>query len=312
MLARSATSKTATTTFAYDGDNRLTRVTDPLNHATNFGYDNSSNLLSVTDPLGHTWKRTVDGQGNTLTSIDPLGNEKTTNSTFLPGLGSVPVLGRLFRGDQDEKKKDEIVLSITPRLIRSKPRMELESLEFPSGTEATLHDFSLHSDSDVDASSDGKSAPKKHDDTVANASQSDGLQWQGPLQVKVGENFTVSLNMKPTQPISSLPMVIGYDPKSLDVVDVKEGSFMGQGDAPTSFTQRVDRSIGQVYITQTRTSNASGSDAASPGDALTISFKAIAPSDGTQVRVVSAAGAGSSGTSVAVPLPPPHNIQIAP
>ena len=34
------TQATATTTYAYDNDDNLTQVTDPLGHVTSYGYDN--------------------------------------------------------------------------------------------------------------------------------------------------------------------------------------------------------------------------------------------------------------------------------
>ena len=36
----------------------------------------------------------------------------------LPGLASVPVIGRLFAANRDEVKETDIVLMITPRVVR--------------------------------------------------------------------------------------------------------------------------------------------------------------------------------------------------
>ncbi|MBC8007799.1 MAG: general secretion pathway protein GspD [Prolixibacteraceae bacterium] len=54
----------------------------------------------------------------------------------VPGLGDLPVVGRLFRSDRDERNKTEIVLLITPRVVRNLDRPGATSLEFMSGTDA--------------------------------------------------------------------------------------------------------------------------------------------------------------------------------
>ncbi|MFH4176386.1 hypothetical protein WAJ79_25930, partial [Acinetobacter baumannii] len=57
-----------------------------------------------------------------------------TSATHLPGFGKLPLLGRLFSNTTDSKNKSEIVLLITPRIVRpySLPAPHIQ--EFISGT----------------------------------------------------------------------------------------------------------------------------------------------------------------------------------
>ena len=58
------------------------------------------------------------------------------SATNIPGLGDIPILGRLFGDHNTNKEKTEIVLSITPRIIRAKARPSSDTTEFWYGTES--------------------------------------------------------------------------------------------------------------------------------------------------------------------------------
>ena len=63
-------------------------------------------------------------------------NDDIEMANRLPGLGEIPVLGRLFSNTRSDGQKTEIVLSITPRVVRNVPRPSLEAAALWSGTEA--------------------------------------------------------------------------------------------------------------------------------------------------------------------------------
>ena len=53
----------------------------------------------------------------------------------MPGLAQLPVLGRLFQSRTDTANKTEIVLLITPRVLRNIERPGASQVNFTSGTE---------------------------------------------------------------------------------------------------------------------------------------------------------------------------------
>lgn len=77
-----------------------------------------------------------DGENQVLAGL--IKNEDRSSGTKLPGVGDVPVLGRLFGSSRDERNKTEVVLSITPHLIRTLQRPPAASAEFSAGTEASF------------------------------------------------------------------------------------------------------------------------------------------------------------------------------
>lgn len=82
--------------------------------------------------------RLRDGENQVLAGL--IRTERTSSGKRVPGLGDIPVLGRLFGSQTDESDKTEIVLSITPRLVRSVRRPDAGYTEFDSGTETRLRD----------------------------------------------------------------------------------------------------------------------------------------------------------------------------
>lgn len=67
------------------------------------------------------------GDGNSFAIAGLLQNDITTLVSQLPGLGNIPILGALFRSTQFERKETELVIIITPRLIKSTDRNNLAS-----------------------------------------------------------------------------------------------------------------------------------------------------------------------------------------
>jgi general secretion pathway protein D len=77
-----------------------------------------------------------DGENQVLAGL--IKNEDRSSATKLPGIGDLPLLGRLFGSQQDTRNKTEVVLSITPHLIRNLQRPPASSSEFSAGTEASF------------------------------------------------------------------------------------------------------------------------------------------------------------------------------
>jgi general secretion pathway protein D len=79
--------------------------------------------------------RLHDGETQVLAGL--ISDEDRRNAVRVPGLGEFPVLGHLFSSTSDNTVKTEIVLLITPRLMRSLARPDARTVEFAAGTEAS-------------------------------------------------------------------------------------------------------------------------------------------------------------------------------
>jgi len=80
-----------------------------------------------------TTLRLRDGENQMLAGL--INDEERASGNRIPGLGDLPIAGRLFGSNSSEAVKSEIVLSITPRIVRRATRPPADRLEFESGTE---------------------------------------------------------------------------------------------------------------------------------------------------------------------------------
>ena len=83
-----------------------------------------------------TFLQLKDGENQVLAGL--INNEERSSANRVPGLGDIPILGRLFGSQLDDKQKTEIVLSITPHLVRNLQRPDASAAEFSAGTEANF------------------------------------------------------------------------------------------------------------------------------------------------------------------------------
>ncbi len=288
--------------------------------------------------------RLKDGENQVLAGL--INDEDRRSANKIPGFGELPVIGRLFGSATDDNQKTEIVLSITPHLIRNIRRPDAAQAEFGTGTDSTLRS---HSDSigavPVYATSPAANTAAASSSTTADhappAALSAGadsgstaasnanagnilnmgtgasnnappngvqLQWEGPRQVKVGETFALQLLMRSDQPVTNMPMTVGFDNKILQVVSVTEGAFLKQGGVQTNFTSKVD-SAGQITIIGVRSGE---SGATSLGDVAIMTFRALASSEASGIQLLTIAPISAAGRSIAAPLPAPFSVRVQP
>src|SRR5439155_17371315 len=81
--------------------------------------------------------RLKDGENQVLAGL--INDEERRSAYKVPALGEIPLVGRLFGSQADDAKKSEIVLSITPRIVRNVVPPDAGTMEFESGTEADVN-----------------------------------------------------------------------------------------------------------------------------------------------------------------------------
>jgi general secretion pathway protein D len=89
----------------------------------------------------NTTLRLHDGETQVLAGL--ISNEDRRSASQVPGLANLPLLGRLFQSKDDTATKTEVVLLITPHVVRNIQRPDVHLEQFNSGTEAELGGGSL-------------------------------------------------------------------------------------------------------------------------------------------------------------------------
>jgi general secretion pathway protein D len=295
----------------YAGDEVSIRINlEVSNLVREISSQNGTLAYQIGTRNAQTTLRLRDGETQVLAGL--INKEERKVGGGWPGLSRFPVLDRIFGSTKNDHQDTEIVLSITPHLVRGIRRANIQDLQFTSGTATNLGGGANRA-----AVVDAAAAPAGEDTAgAANAlpeanpapaqplvspanppavapvtgtpPAGDGpgvlLDWSVPAEVRVGEQFTAVLNISALRPLEQLPLLVGFDPKVLQVVSVEEGSFMAQGGGSSSLTKQVNLSDGKVTATVIR----QGSAVTGQGTLLQVTFKALVPADGAAIRLLSA------------------------
>ncbi|MGP1717467.1 MAG: secretin N-terminal domain-containing protein [Methylophilus sp.] len=102
---------------------------------------NNSRVFNIGTRNASTILRLKHGETQILAGL--IQDSERKNADKIPGLGEIPILGRLFSRHNDEKQKTEIVLAITPKVISNVTLPEATFSEYWSGTETIISDKPL-------------------------------------------------------------------------------------------------------------------------------------------------------------------------
>ena len=190
-------------------------------------------------PLPPCASRTADADAGGLI------NRKTGDRQQRTGVGTLPILGRLFSSHSDTAAKTEVVLLITPHVVRNIVRPESPVEEFPSGTESaiSLERMEINPTEATGGEKSAELAPVGSDTAAAaNPAVPPAAPVLGnvklalnvPPQVQSGKAFTVGVNLA-AEGLQNAMLSLSYDPAKLKVVSVAEGDFLKKPDGKTQF-----------------------------------------------------------------------------
>ena len=215
--------------------------------------------------------RLRDGETQLLAGL--ISREERSNSNRVPGLGDLPIAGRLFSSQRDESQRTELVLAITPRIIRNVRKPDASETELWVGTEAATRlrpwGAQLVPTEEAAASSTGagpvvlplpSAAPGTASSNAPGLDTSPRLsvRWLAPPSVRVGETFEALLELESSAGLRGLPMRLRLPAEMLDVLAVEEGDYFRRDGQPTSFTQAREPGGLQVGILRNQAEAARG------------------------------------------------------
>ncbi|QNM94825.1 cohesin domain-containing protein [Chitinimonas koreensis] len=263
--------------------------------------------------------RLRDGETQVLAGL--ISDEDRSAANRIPLLGDLPLLGRLFSSQKDDRQKTEIVLSITPHLIRNIQRKEPTAESFWSGTESALRTRPLQLRSMDAASLDAPKAaspqlssqasPAAQVNPVSPPPAADNgnlkLSLQGPAKVKVGETLRLAVELDSKEALRAAPLQLAYDPKVFAAVQASDGGYFGKAGSG-SFSHVIDAASGRISI------GASSGDAAGakgPGRLCLIEFRALNPQQGSEISLIGMTPIGAAQPASSPALPLVHAVDVA-
>jgi general secretion pathway protein D len=202
----------------------------------------------------------------------------TKNVNGIPGLAQLPLFRYLFSDNSNELKEDEVLIVLTPHVLR-----------LPSITAENLRTLAAGTDTDARVYRDdqeGVSAP-----AIPNAPSTSVPSQTAPAAgtaaaaqlhfdpsaatLKPGDTATLGLAISNVTDLYSIPLLIHYDPAVIQVEEVRNGGFLSGGTQEIAIVQRIDSQRGEVVVSATRQPNTPGVNGS--GTILGIVVRGVAP-----------------------------------
>jgi len=187
--------------------------------------DKSSVAYQVGTRQASTTLRLRDGETQVLAGL--INDTESRSSAGLPFLHDAPLVGRLFGVTKDETKKTEIVLLVTPHIVRNVVQPGSSGTGVPSGTESQpgAAPMSLRDEasvSGVGGSAGGTVRGRPNAASGARGAAAQVGQLSGPEEVLPGAMFMVTVR-NPERQASSVTLSIDTGSLRFDGPDEGKG-----------------------------------------------------------------------------------------
>ena len=247
------------------------------------------NIGGINQPVISTRKiehdvRLQDGEVNILGGL--IERTNTRSISGWPGLSDIPFLRYFTSQENVESEEQEVLIVVTPRIIRipnitaenlrsiasgtdTNPEIRLESVVMTPPVQAAANRATAAGAQGQTPAAPTPGAAPGAPSTEAPAAGAAAPAAPGaPMpqlifepataSVKAGETTTIGVVVQGAQDLYSIPMLMQYDPKIISVEDVRQGGFLSGGQQPIAVVQRVDKERGQAIVSATRMPNTPG------------------------------------------------------
>jgi general secretion pathway protein D len=288
--------------------------------------DSYADLGGLSQPVIGQHKLTLDvrmrdGQINMIGGLIQFTTTKNTNG--IPGLGSIPLLGRLFSGEQVTDNKSELLITLIPHIVRSSD-ITAENLQEVYAGNATNYQVRY---AQAPSAADGvpTTAPAVAPGTVpanpvvapgANQMTKPAMRPPAPpnapagrisfspsqMQAQQGSTFVVTVRADGVTNLQSIESQLKFDPKVLRVNSITAGDLLQQNGLTLTPQRNILNDSGDASATLAR-DTAKGSVNGS-GGLLVVTFQAVGAGQTlvTMPKTVLHDGSGGEVTMGSAPL----------
>jgi general secretion pathway protein D len=265
----------------------------------------------------NTVLRLRDGETQLLAGL--ISNEERMSANRVPGVGDLPLVGRLFASQRDDGQRTEIVLSVTPRIVRNVRRPDVNQTELWSGTENDVRSRPLAAIAKrkqelvastlVPVAAPVASVGGRESATQSALAETNAiagpvkLLLHGPALATVGEAFDVQVTIDTQLQVRGMPLQLRFPTELLQIEEAEAGEFFAQNGA-LSQTKTLDQRQGLVSIAVMRSSE---DGVAGSGTVARFRFKTLAPGE-AHVNIESAKVEGADLPTL--PLPQQLTVKV--
>jgi general secretion pathway protein D len=225
----------------------------------------TSSIGGINQPIISTRKvehdiRLKDGEASVLGGL--VERTETKNINGIPGLGEVPLLRYLFSDNSNEVQENEVLIVLTPHIIRL-PAITAENLRtLAAGTDTNARVYREEEEGSAAPAIPAPAAPTATaPQTNAQPSPAPAAQLHfepGTASLKLGDTITLGLAVSNVNDLYSIPLLIHYDPAVIQVEDVRDGGFLDGGTQSIAIVHNINAQRGEVIVSATRQPNTPG------------------------------------------------------
>ena len=221
--------------------------------------------------------RLKDGETNLLAGL--LKDEERLSTRGIVGLKSIPILGGLFSGTEKTVQQWDVLMTITPYIIRSIPITEddLKPLWINLGSSFSSSKGSQVREGVDEATLDRLREQRREDQPGQTREQNRVSLSPGNFEITEGREFRVSVVVQSAEEISSMTLNLSFNPQVLELKQVVQGSIATRLGQDVPFLQNIDNSSGTCTIGFSSTDIARGFKGS--GRVASLVFQSIAKGD---------------------------------
>jgi general secretion pathway protein D len=233
--------------------------------------------------------RLKEGEVSVLGGLVQRAESKTLNGW--PGLAKLPLLHYLFSDDKKEIQEDEVLIVLTPRIVRIPEWTKANLRPMYSGSESNVQ---TKRESEIRAPAPAQAAPQQpaQNQNMGVPATMPGAAGPAPgtvqgaptakirfepqnLSLKPGQTATIGVVVDNVNDLFSIPLLLQYNPAVISVEEVRHGTFLSGGTQEIAIVQQVFKDKGQAIISATRQPNTPG--VSGSGTLIGIVVKGLAP-----------------------------------
>jgi general secretion pathway protein D len=234
--------------------------------------------------------RLKEGEVSILGGLVQRTDSKTVEGW--PGFAKLPLLKYFFSHDKTDHQEDEVLIVLTPRIVRMPEWTKANLRPMYSGSESFVQ---VRRESDTQAPVQQPATPPAPTNQnlggatpAAPSPSAPAPAGAGPtaatakirfepqnLTLKPGQKATIGILIDNVSDLVSIPLLLQYNPAVISVEEVQHGGFLSGGNQEVPYVQQIFPDKGQAIISATRGPNTAG--VSGSGTLMGIVVKALAP-----------------------------------
>jgi general secretion pathway protein D len=193
--------------------------------------------------------RLKEGEANLLAGL--LRDEERTSVKGIPYLSRIPIIGRLFGSTETQIDQTDVILTITPHIIRSiavgdeddKPLWV--ALEGLGGGEGEYYPEEYVNEGMPDRI---REPGEQFADEEAQAGQNQIFLNPPSFEIPQKREFRISVNVMSEQEVGTLSINVGFDSSVLTLKTIEQGGLVTQLGTTTPFLSSFDNGSGSCTL----------------------------------------------------------------